>query len=218
MARGPPADSVIDKLYLVDGQQRLITLCLILAALKCRLEAQLERDDLAADQRKTIVSLVLSVAKMLWDEGEVRLDRGPRPRMELKRRDSDFFNELLQDPGRFVRQEYDGEVLKGNTQRSIWENLQVRDAPSGLFVQSICFIEIPRGSCVNLFNVTGRVEVSSKVSVQYAHLVCRGVHDGRVSIINVLDSKACRFMQSFDERSRTLFARFQVFTITSLLC
>lgn len=125
VARGPALDSLTNKMSMVDGQQRLVTLCLIFGALKCRLEAELESTEMLLEKRILIEKLAEKVAKMLWDEGDVGMQRSPAPRIELKRKDADFFNDLLQDPVKFTRQDYDAKVLKGETQQNIWQNLQV---------------------------------------------------------------------------------------------
>ncbi|GAQ89208.1 hypothetical protein KFL_004970050 [Klebsormidium nitens] len=124
VARGPPIDSLTNKLSMVDGQQRLVTLCLIFAALKCRLEMELESNELLPAKRAEIEKLAKKLAEALWDEGDVGTQRSPAPRVELKRKDAEFFNDLLQDPVKFTRQDYDAKVLKGETQQNIWQNLQ----------------------------------------------------------------------------------------------
>lgn len=116
----------------MDGQQRLITLCLIFGALKCRLRTELEGEDLSEGRRALITNLDDRLAKMLWDEGDDGMERSPAPRVELKRKDAEFFDRFLQDPVECTRQEYDGTVLRGETQRNIWQNLQVRWLHAGL--------------------------------------------------------------------------------------
>jgi hypothetical protein len=125
VAQGAAIDSQTNKLFVVDGQQRLITLCLILGALKCRLEARL-KDCVDVNEKQQLTNLITRLSSKLWDEGDTLLDRPPSPRIELKRKDAKFFNKLLQNPMEFIGQKYDAKVLEGESQPNIWHNLQVR--------------------------------------------------------------------------------------------
>jgi hypothetical protein len=125
VAQGAAIDSQTNKLFVVDGQQCLITLCLILGALKCRLEARL-KDSADVNEKQQLTNLITRLSSKLWDEGDTLLDRPPSPRTELKRKDAKFFNKLLQDPMEFIGQKYDVKVLEGESHLNIWHNLQVR--------------------------------------------------------------------------------------------
>lgn len=100
VAQGAAIDSQTNKLFVVDSQQRLITLCLILGALKCRLEARL-KDCVDVNEKQQLTNLITRLSSKLWDEGDTLLDRPPSPRIELKKKDAKFFNKLLQNPMEF---------------------------------------------------------------------------------------------------------------------
>jgi Protein of unknown function DUF262/Protein of unknown function (DUF1524) len=78
---------------LIDGQQRLTTLCLLLACLSYLLKTDEQLPVEAADRARG------RIAQLLFSDDFERLDEEPRPRLRLQRDDAVEFNRILADFG-----------------------------------------------------------------------------------------------------------------------
>ncbi|BDA51336.1 hypothetical protein COCOBI_18-2130 [Coccomyxa sp. Obi] len=101
-------------LELLDGQQRLVTLCIILAAIRKKLLDHGGEEEIA---------LANKISTRLWQPKSVDEDLPARPRLELKRYDVAFFNQILRDPSA-VDGTSGPSSLQTSTQENIWRNLQ----------------------------------------------------------------------------------------------
>ncbi|GAX73545.1 hypothetical protein CEUSTIGMA_g996.t1 [Chlamydomonas eustigma] len=104
---------------IVDGQSRVITICLILLAIQARLhDFAKEQDEEATKQ------LVTQISRQLWSEGNEMMDQMPQPRVLLKPRDAPFFNSILKDFNLLLVHKPPND-LETITQRNIWTNGQL---------------------------------------------------------------------------------------------
>ncbi len=94
----------------IDGQQRLTTLTIILAVLR----------DLAED-----AELTEELERMLQEPGSLVMGLEKKPRLTLRKRDSDFFRQQVQDAGTIESLvALDPNALKNDSQRAIRSNAE----------------------------------------------------------------------------------------------
>ena len=115
----------------IDGQQRLATLTILLAALRARLPGQ-HADDLTT---------------FIYEKGNPLIGTTNRYRMALRERDRDFFRSYIQEEGGLDQLQEMGDVILIDSQRNIRDNaLYFRDRLS----------ELPEESCRRLAKFTLR--------------------------------------------------------------
>ncbi|EFN55683.1 hypothetical protein CHLNCDRAFT_133929 [Chlorella variabilis] len=103
---------------IIDGQQRIITLALILAAAREQLESAADAGNKAAGK------VAASLVERLYEEGDEAEDLADQPRIVLKSKaDTEFLTNLLTDPG-FVQQPGTKVPLEGSSQPKLWANMQ----------------------------------------------------------------------------------------------
>lgn len=92
----------------IDGQQRLTTLTILFSVLR----------DLASD-----VSLADELRELVLEPGRRLSGTKPKPRLQLRKRDAEFFRRWVQEPGRLAELvTLPDDALRTDTQRAIRDN------------------------------------------------------------------------------------------------
>lgn len=135
-----------DRKLIIDGQQRIVTLALILAAARERLLSGDAACVRAAEQvlqriyqvrchaacaggtaRQQAFSRIIT--HWILQEGDTFADLPPQPRILLKNKaDTELLTKLLKEV-EFVQQPETAVPLEGSSQPKLWANMQVRCTP-----------------------------------------------------------------------------------------
>ncbi|KAL4433727.1 hypothetical protein ABPG75_000168 [Micractinium tetrahymenae] len=95
----PAGSGAFTKKFVYDGQQRIVTLCLLLSALRERLEAAAQGEEgLGEAEREFCRNVAKSLAQKVHQEEDFLIGRPPLPRISLRvQKDTDFLTKLLTD-------------------------------------------------------------------------------------------------------------------------